>query len=217
MKKTIATRGIILLMAVAIFIVVGMMKPQEPQAQVSNEFIGAIVSFWGSPSQIPSGWELCDGTVVYTAGSSIIGQTKPNLIDKFIRGASGDVKNSPVSGGYDSHSHAIGSHTHSIGTDGSHSHTVNSHTHTVYGHYHNQTTIADGYFPGGKRATEQAGNEGHSRTESNDNQESGASSPGTSSEGVHNHNGQTGLSSATTESASNIPPYVGLLYIIKVK
>ncbi|WP_294298156.1 hypothetical protein [uncultured Chryseobacterium sp.] len=57
----------------------------------NNEYvsvpIGTVVAFAGR--WIPEGWEVCDGGEIDWGNSDaikIIGQRKPNLIDKFIRG-----------------------------------------------------------------------------------------------------------------------------------
>ena len=52
--------------------------------------IGGVIAWWGDwgdSRKRPKGFELCDGTTVTTPGSSIIGQEKPKLIGRFIKGA----------------------------------------------------------------------------------------------------------------------------------
>lgn len=69
---------------------------------------GSIIMLAGG-SPIPSGWAICDGAIVntvnYNADGTVIRYTTPNLVGKFIRGAT----SSGGTGGYDS----IQSHTHS--------------------------------------------------------------------------------------------------------
>ena len=81
---------------------------------------GVIVMWGGNVNQIPSGWNLCDGT-----------NGTPNLTDRFIKGGS------PGStGGASTHSHAahtgVISHTHSVAvTDPGHDHVENSNNATT--------------------------------------------------------------------------------------
>ncbi|NCQ32887.1 MAG: hypothetical protein GW802_36690, partial [Armatimonadetes bacterium] len=49
------------------------------------------IPYWGNSASIPFGWKLCDGTVIDVAGSPLNPQTAPNLVGKFVRGATGDV------------------------------------------------------------------------------------------------------------------------------
>lgn len=127
------------------------------QSQMNNPIPKGVISLWyGLIDNIPSGWQLCDGT----------NQT-PNLIDKFIVGAgstyspnssggslssgsSGTHSHTVVSAGSHNHGGVTGqatitsgvsgvvegtsNHTHSITAAGEHSHTVNStpnHSHTI--------------------------------------------------------------------------------------
>ena len=90
-----------------------------------------IISMWsGQTSAIPTGWLLCDGT-----------NGTPNLVDKFIMGAS--ASNETTTGGANTRTLAtanIPSHTHSFSgttnTTGSHAHTgstasAGAHTHSI--------------------------------------------------------------------------------------
>jgi len=103
----------------------------------------------------PTGYEYCDGTVVTTVGSTMLGATKPDVMvtpsggnQRFVRGA--DVTatygegTALVTGGSDTgaggstgpgsaHSHTLGGHTHSFG---GHTHSLNAHTHVGGSHQH---------------------------------------------------------------------------------
>lgn len=62
----------------------------EKQKVIHAVPIGGVVAWWGNWSaetNRPTGYELCDGSPVYTQTSPILGQKKPNLQGKFIRGA----------------------------------------------------------------------------------------------------------------------------------
>jgi len=91
---------------------------------------GVIVMWSGQTSAIPTGWALCDGT-----------NGTPNLVDKFIMGAS--ASNETTTGGANSRTLStanIPSHTHSFSgttnTTGSHAHSgtadsAGAHTHPM--------------------------------------------------------------------------------------
>lgn len=49
--------------------------------------IGTIVAFSGPKDKIPKNYELCDGELVITPGSTLNGQRKPRLFGTFLRGA----------------------------------------------------------------------------------------------------------------------------------
>lgn len=62
--------------------------------------VGGVIMWWGSLSQIPDGFELCDGAA--PAPGSLLTGVKPDLRDKFVKGATSgatDVKQNPVTGG----------------------------------------------------------------------------------------------------------------------
>lgn len=60
----------------------------------SNEIKAGMILMWsGLLSDVPDGWSICDGT-----------NGTPDLRDKFIRGASGEVG---AEGGCENHSHAV--------------------------------------------------------------------------------------------------------------
>jgi hypothetical protein len=53
--------------------------------------VGSVIAYWGPTTPLPSGYEVCDGNPVTTAGSPLLGKRKPNLGERFIRGAKGQV------------------------------------------------------------------------------------------------------------------------------
>ena len=61
-----------------------------PKQQVP---IGAVVAYWGAiQPKPPEGYELCNGELVTTTGSPLLGARKPNLMDTFVTGATQDAK-----------------------------------------------------------------------------------------------------------------------------
>lgn len=87
--------------------------------------VGAIAIWAGTIANIPSGWNLCDGT----SGT-------PDLRDKFIRGAPAATE-AGTTGGVQNHTHVEdtadeGEHTHTLDSQGAHTHTTGaggSHNH----------------------------------------------------------------------------------------
>jgi len=164
--------------------------------------IGGIIMWW-SDNTVPTNWEVCDGTTVATSGSPLIGLTKPNLTNKMVRGvANSNIRSTPSNGGTDSHSHTVNSHSHVITMDGAHSHTVDSHYHDVYGE-------CNGNYGGGC-GNAANGAAGHGQ--------SGLASPGTSNPGAyHDHYTNTSSVAPGMDTQNNIPAYIGLVFIMRVK
>lgn len=54
--------------------------------------VGTVIAYWGSKADIKDtgNYELCDGELVSTLGSKIFGKPKPDLRNKFVRGYGGD-------------------------------------------------------------------------------------------------------------------------------
>ncbi len=125
-------------------------------------FLPGMILIWaGTESQIPTGWQLCDGT-----GTTSNGITVPNLLDRMVICAGGDYEKDQTGGATSvttnntgSHSHSItvnsgGSHSHSVSVNsgGSHDHdfdtnSAGSHSHTVSvssGGTHSHTVTVNG-------------------------------------------------------------------------
>lgn len=51
--------------------------------------LGTVIDWWRPTpaTAIPDGWEVCDGTPIVDPTSPLVGTDKPDLIDKFARGA----------------------------------------------------------------------------------------------------------------------------------
>ena len=113
--------------------------------------LGSITMWAGGTGDVPSGWELCDGSAIsratYSDLYSLIGNTfgagdgsttfnVPDMRDRFVVGAGSSYSRNSQGGSNtvnSSHSHTVNSHNHSMAT---HYHTVNSHRHYTGGHSH---------------------------------------------------------------------------------
>lgn len=179
---------------------------------------------------LPSGWLICDGSLVSDAASSFNGKTLPDLRDQFPRGhwnltnANFPSDVSYFAGGT---LPAGGSNTinvgHSHGTS-SHSHTVNSHTHNhnLSNHTHPLPSYTTGYNVYAGSASIQGfigvgpGGTGHNHVIGGSTSSGGASGgqTGSTAPGTNSQSPNTGGSLGTTDVQ---PKYVGFVMIIKVK
>jgi len=175
--------------------------------------IGGIIPYWGNSASIPFGWKLCDGTVIDVAGSPLNPQTAPNLVGKFVRGATGDVRGSPVTGGNDAidlqHLHSTGDFT--LGLNH-----IPSHSHSDTGHSHAATTQIKGKATPGNTFEEPQGgtNGGGAWSIWNVQVDTGHASLSNTGGGQPHNHGNTGQSLSTSQSI--VPNYIGLLYIMRV-
>ena len=80
--------------------------------------------------QIPSGWQLCNGS-----GETSNGIKVPDLRDRFIVGAGSGYDPGKTGGSTSATSSSNGSHSHNVtvNSGGSHSHTVTVNSHTLTG------------------------------------------------------------------------------------
>lgn len=75
------------------------LKEQNVPAGVSVP-VGGVIMWWGAFTSMPAGFEICNGGAPGTPGALI--STKPDLRDKFVKGAvgiSGNVATSNITGG----------------------------------------------------------------------------------------------------------------------
>lgn len=229
--------------------------------KISSDLIPlGIVDFWyrqstGEP--VPTGYEICDGRAWSTITNDLGYSTGsiPNLIGKFPMGAA--ATGSPAvgsTGGVNtidlSHTHTVAAHTHTFGT---HTHTIAGHAHGLGSHTHpipsqgglqfldddgNPQTLAQRGVPVGGGANRQ--------TAYVPNLNSGNDPSKSADMTVHNHGGNTGAASGSTDTQSlttnaggagttdptapvtggtspslatvdNRPSYVGLLPIMRVR
>jgi hypothetical protein len=178
------------------------------QTQINNIVgvpAGAIIMWSGVVGAIPAGWYLCDGT-----------NGTPNLVDRFVRGASGGDE--LTTGGSDSVVLDVGnlpSHDHTFSdtstSAGSHSHTGNTSNTGAHTHTQTQYNTYNGLAPGSGQVwagnainanTGSAGSHSHTIT--------------TNNTGAHTHD-VSGTTSATGsgDAVSTIPEYIALAYIMK--
>lgn len=104
----------------------------EERMQLVAALPGEVRMWWGDKEHPPDGWEICDGNEVSTPGAQLTGK-KPNLVDRFPKGAPGDrhgradllakgSNNMPahyhgpgtLAAGGGGHEHAGGDHSHAI-------------------------------------------------------------------------------------------------------
>lgn len=148
---------------------------------MANLEVGHII-LWDNAATIPSGWSICDGT----AGT-------PNLVSRFIRGASADAGGFGsgqvgTTGGATTHTHTYSSNT---GTGGSHGHSV-----TGWAWAADSTNIENAW-----------GNSGVVTSHST-HTHSGTAYVDTYST-THTH------TVSTSGTGTNLPAYIRLIYIMK--
>tara|TARA_R110000764_G_scaffold4238_3_gene17648 strand:- start:5416 stop:7041 length:1626 start_codon:yes stop_codon:yes gene_type:complete len=165
--------------------------------------VGGIIMWSGNISNIPSGWNLCDGT-----------NTTPNLVNKFIVGASSDLSgvaktniegSYTVTGGSTSHNHSgnAGSHTLTTAQTPSHDHGYKD----SYYILHANTGVGAGGAVSGVDYVGPTGYRGSGDSDSDNkyvyyrNQTTNTAG----SNGSHNH---------TISTDTTIPPYYALAYIM---
>lgn len=185
-------------------------KLQIKDAVLKSLPVGSVVAFARDATQVPTGWVLCDGRTISDASSIYNGYKVPDLSSHFIRGK-GSNENLLSEGGSNYHSHTIPSHTHEIGSH-THSFTTNENRGGSWSTTINYVTL-DRAIPNGDAFT-------------NHSQKVMWLDNSGSYDGYHSHSGTTGNASSgytasggsgSTGSENNIPKYIALNYIIKIK
>ena len=182
--------------------------PQWGNAVIPDAFSTGMIIMWnGTPSNIPTGWALCNGA-----------NGTPNLTDKFIVGAGNTYPVGGTGGTKDatlvSHSHTI---TSSSANDGNHSHSISGSADGAGGHSHTydqrgtMTAQVSGYSGsiGGSSTT--------SKTTSSIGNHTHSLSGSTNSTGNHKHTiTSTCSSNGSSATNKNLPPYFALCYIMRL-
>lgn len=123
--------------------------------------VGSVTMWAGGSGDVPSGWNLCDGSAIsrstYSDLYTLLGNTfgagdgsttfnVPDMRDRFVIGA-GTTYSRNSKGGSNTvnaeHTHTVASHSHSIAQ---HSHTVSSHRHYTGAHSHSSGSIVAHIF-----------------------------------------------------------------------
>ncbi len=173
---------------------------------------GSIVAFARDESQIPAGWVLCDGRRINDPNSAFNNAYVPDLVASFIRGK---ARNEALyaTGGKDEisgHRHTVSSHTHEVGN---HTHNFTTNSVSITGNWSCNYGYGVQFTQGGKIRYILGGDTEAQYTENSSHYHSGTT--GNASDGYTGQGGggTTGYSPAET----NIPGYVALYYIIKIK
>lgn len=188
--------------------------------------IGAVIAWWRPTSGVglPSGWVPCNGAT-YTTGQHDFGTgasiTVPDLRNRFILGASSTQTDAQAAAGDDSTAGAPGIR----GVGGSNVHTLSTaqmpvHTHTASSS--SSTSIGGAGGHSHLHGIPQRWAFNASAAPNGLDFNGGSGSLSTSFVGDHVHGASTSTSTTVNNSGSgsshnNIPLYVGLLYIIKIK
>jgi hypothetical protein len=114
-------RLVALVVSIGLFALVGAaIVPATPGSMP----IGTVVMWWGESTKesLPHGFELCDG-----GWSALLNRERPDLREKFVRGARAEAKSPADLGGKDDD----GKHGMDFYDLPEHEHTIPSHTHTA--------------------------------------------------------------------------------------
>ncbi|MBX5484122.1 MAG: hypothetical protein IRZ16_20035 [Myxococcaceae bacterium] len=158
--------------------------------------IGTVIDWWrpNADIQVPDAWQICDGRTVTDPASPLNGVQLPDLGDRFILGAADAASMGPVGSDSHHHTYAVGSHTHTF----------------IHAHPDYSGTSGGGNDGEGDKdnAASQFSDKGHRH------QFQATIPPSSTSEtGVNSDSGQTAL----TSSASLLPPYIGLLKLMRIR
>jgi hypothetical protein len=192
--------------------------------------IGLIAPFFGSPGNLPAGWRVCDGSVVNDSESSLNGQTLPNLSQRFVRGLATGESVGAV-GGQDVHDLTVPQHQHDYTVS------VQPHTHAVGPQPEHQHETSIGTINQGAeiKLVDAPFGEGTSSGVGFVTSFFGGAyfqdysfTPDlTSPAGAHAHDldeaggaeisGSTAMAASVTLPVQNVPSYVALYWIIRIK
>lgn len=191
--------------------------------------IGLIAPYFGNPSDLPDNWKVCDGQKVIDTESPLNGKFLPDLTAKFVRGEIDTGRNTADSfeeGGNDSHVHTMPQHSHGVTENPAGGHNHNGitdsggvqHTHSISCTIPKQD-VSDDHDCGS--GSQDCADNWHGHTA---NCSSGPATAylhthtfTTSTVGNHTHGVTIHNTALTSDSTSNIPKYVALHYIIRIK
>jgi len=196
-------------------------RKAKAEAIASGVPSGCIILFAGTVAQIPSGWQLCNGS-----GETSNGIKVPDLRNRFVIGAGSTYNPGNTGGATSATTSSSGNHSHSItvNSGGSHSHTV-----TV-----NSTTLSENQIASHRHKLDIRGDDrgnavaiGKGQRNQNmvvpdsDNHTAGGSgshthSASSNSTGSHGHTASSNTTGNHTHTVNTLPPYYALCYIIKL-
>lgn len=151
---------------------------------------GGIIMWSGSVASIPANWFLCDGT-----------NGTPNLQDKFVIGAGGTYAVG-ATGGAATHSHTVTVNGHVLSVA-----ELPSHNHAMFANVVNDTALS-GATSVAVRTSSSPGESEYSMTTGGGTTPTLGVTGSAGSGNAHAHGASSG-------SASNMPPYYALAYIMK--
>ena len=236
------------ILALPLFLLATPSANVQPQKEIlpaaTSIPVGGVLLWWGTASDLPPGFEVCDGTVPFTK-NALLQERKPDLRDRFVKCAK-DVSSfrprSAVGGGsnngpiletelYTLTTNQIPPHTHPIPHQHelpAHNHTLPAHTHPLAAHIHSIGLWVDAALSGAGSQVLTRDNAGTASTSPGG---AGATDPGgAGSTGM----GGAGLTPPLTRPVSEVnattnaghahrlapwdnqPAYLEMLYIIRV-
>ena len=161
--------------------------------------VGGIIMWQGSTP--PSGWVICEGSIISDVDSPINGSTTPDLKGRFIVGAGTNGTTDytiNTSGGTTTHEHVVDDHTHSI-----------EHNHAAF-----DVSLPGSAWTDGDKAG--VGALGTFEASQND-EFLQHNADATLSADPPNHTSSSGGSTPGTSTINHVPPYYTLAYIMRIK
>ena len=195
-------------------------KPTSLGGGGSSDPVGTIVIWSGSPGNLPTGYQFCDGgTPNTTELQAIVGNNVPDLQDRFVLGASDNNAPDSTGGSADAivvtHSHSSGNlgtndngnHNHNVSASGSASTTSEN----VYTSYLGVLNAGGTSYLGDSGGGGSSGDKGY---HAHDFSVQVSGNTGNNGSHSHNVNGNTS-NEGSSGTGANMPPYYALCYIIK--
>ena len=187
---------------------------------------GMIMMWAGEVNQVPTGWQLCNGSGTTSNSIQI-----PDLRDRFIVGSGSTYDTGDTGGSTSATTSSDGDHSHTVtvNSGGSHSHTVTvnsttlsesqmpSHIHGTKGTYSGSNgtseTRADNFGGGNSLQSSDSYNRNVKSRGSSKSHNHSASSNST---GSHTHSASSNSTGSHSHTVSTMSPYYALAYIIKL-